>query len=62
MDMFGAQLDFQGVILLMWGATIPLIYYGFYCDIILKYCYWTLVTIVRHNLIPWLTAYHSYLF
>ncbi|KAM3070914.1 hypothetical protein ACMFMG_009826 [Clarireedia jacksonii] len=32
MDTFGAQLDFQGVILLMWGATVPLVYYGFYCD------------------------------
>jgi adiponectin receptor len=42
-DMFGAQLDFQGVVLLMWSATIPLVYYGFFCDTTLRYLYWTLV-------------------
>jgi adiponectin receptor len=39
----GMQLDFQGVILLMWGATVPLIYYGFYCDKNLQWAYWLLV-------------------
>ncbi len=24
----GMKLDFQGILLLMWGATVPLIYYG----------------------------------
>lgn len=43
MDMLGAQLDFQGVILLMWSATIPLVFYGFYCQPVLKYGYWLLV-------------------
>jgi predicted membrane channel-forming protein YqfA (hemolysin III family) len=43
MDKLGMQLDFQGVILLMWGATIPLIYYGFYCDKKLQWVYWSLV-------------------
>ena len=43
MDAFGAQLDFQGVILLMWGATVPLLYYGFYCDFTLQRTYSTLV-------------------
>jgi adiponectin receptor len=43
MDTFGAQLDFQGVILLMWGATIPIVYYGFYCDFALQRAYWALV-------------------
>jgi adiponectin receptor len=42
-DMFGAQLDFQGVILLMWGATVPLVYYDFYCNSALRNAYWTLV-------------------
>jgi hypothetical protein len=37
------QLDFQGVILLMWSATVPLIYYGFYCDKTLQELYWSLV-------------------
>jgi Haemolysin-III related len=47
MDAFGAQLDFQGVILLMWGATVPLLYYGFYCDIILQRAYSTLVSSLK---------------
>jgi len=42
-DNFGAQLDFQGVILLMWSATIPLLYYGFYCDLALQRAYWAMV-------------------
>lgn len=42
-DMLGAQLDFQGIILLMWSAAIPLVYYGFYCEIALRYTYWALV-------------------
>lgn len=40
----GMRLDFQGVILLMWGATVPLIYYGFYCSGTLQKVYWTLVS------------------
>ncbi|PNS15926.1 Kexin [Sphaceloma murrayae] len=36
----GMQLDFQGVLLLMWGATVPLIYYGFICDPNLRWIYW----------------------
>ncbi|KAF4616242.1 hypothetical protein G7Y89_g15164 [Cudoniella acicularis] len=40
----GMQLDFQGVILLTWGATVPLIYYGFYCDKELQWVYWPLLS------------------
>jgi len=29
---FGIQLDYLGILVLMWGSTIPSIYYGFYCD------------------------------
>ena len=46
MDKLGMQLDFQGVILLMWGATVPLIYYGFYCDKKFQWLYWSLVRAV----------------
>ncbi|KAK0119189.1 hypothetical protein ONS96_012253 [Cadophora gregata f. sp. sojae] len=46
MDLFGAQLDFQGVILLMWSATIPLIYYGFHCQSNLQNAYWTMLSIL----------------
>ncbi|KAB8302619.1 hypothetical protein EYC80_005989 [Monilinia laxa] len=46
MDRFGAQLDFQGVIFLMWGATVPLVYYGFYCDSAThSYFYWALLSL-----------------
>ncbi|KAK0725143.1 hemolysin-III related-domain-containing protein [Lasiosphaeris hirsuta] len=41
---FGLKLDFQGVILLMWGANIPLIYYGFICDPGLQLVYWSLTS------------------
>lgn len=51
MDTFGAQLDFQGVILLMWGATVPLVYYGFYCDSAMhSYFYWALVLVLPAHL------------
>ncbi|KAK1831040.1 hemolysin-III channel protein-like protein Izh2 [Podospora conica] len=40
----GLKLDFQGVILLMWGANIPLIYYAFLCDPPLQVAYWCLTT------------------
>ena len=43
LDALGAQLDFQGVILLMWGATVPLVYYGFSCDAALQLRYGILV-------------------
>lgn len=26
------SLDYLGILVLMWGASIPTIYYGFYCD------------------------------
>lgn len=43
-DKLGMQLDFQGVLLLMWGAAVPLIYYGFYCDKKLQIAYWSLLS------------------
>lgn len=30
--LFGMKLDFQGVLVLMWSATVPLVYYTFPCD------------------------------
>lgn len=39
----GIQLDWQGVLILMLGATIPIIYYGFICAPMLQITYWTLV-------------------
>lgn len=36
----GNQLDYLGIVILMWGSTIPSIYYGFYCDPKLQKVYW----------------------
>lgn len=40
----GMKLDFQGIILLMWAANVPLIYYGFICDSSLQITYWCLIS------------------
>lgn len=40
---FGNQLDYLGIVILMWGSTIPTIYYGFYCDKKLQVLYCTMV-------------------
>ena len=41
---FGNQLDYLGIVVLMWGSTIPSIYYGFYCDPHLQKVYWANVS------------------
>jgi adiponectin receptor len=41
---YGTQLDYLGIILLMWSAAIPTIYYGFCCDADLQIAYWGLMT------------------
>ena len=41
---FGNQLDYLGIVILMWGSTIPSVYYGFYCDTGLQKAYWTNVS------------------
>lgn len=38
------KLDFQGVLVLMWGATVPLVYYSFPCDPKLRAGYWGLIS------------------
>ena len=43
---FGNQLDYLGIVILMWGSTIPSIYYGFYCDPRLQKIYWSNVSIL----------------
>jgi len=40
----GNQLDYMGVVVLMWGSTIPSVYYGFYCDPELQKLYWSVVS------------------
>ncbi|KAH8592041.1 hemolysin-III related-domain-containing protein [Bisporella sp. PMI_857] len=40
----GNQLDYIGIVVLMWGSTIPSVYYGFYCDPKLQKLYWLVAT------------------
>ena len=40
---FGNQLDYLGIVVLMWGSTIPTVYYGFYCNQPLQVLYCTMV-------------------
>ena len=41
---WGVQLDFQGVLILVWGATIPIIHYAFVCVPKLQKLYWIVVS------------------
>lgn len=42
--LLGMKLDIQGVLVLMWGATIPLVHYVFPCDLGTRLGYWALFT------------------
>ena len=42
----GNKLDYLGIILLMWGASIPSVYYGLFCNPLLQKFYWTLMTAI----------------
>ncbi|KAF2252245.1 putative membrane protein [Trematosphaeria pertusa] len=43
---FGNQLDYLGIVILMWGSTMPCVYYGFYCTPSLQTTYYTLVSVL----------------
>jgi adiponectin receptor len=38
------KLDQAGIFILMWGACVPMIYYGFMCNRYLQIFYWTTVS------------------
>ncbi|KAJ5051834.1 uncharacterized protein L3040_001605 [Drepanopeziza brunnea f. sp. 'multigermtubi'] len=42
----GNQLDYLGIVILMWGSTIPSVYYGFWCNPELQKLYWGVVTLL----------------
>ncbi|KAF2808503.1 Hly-III related protein [Mytilinidion resinicola] len=42
----GNQLDYFGIVLLMWSASIASIYYGFFCDAIIRNFYWLLTSVM----------------
>ncbi|OIW29273.1 hemolysin-III channel protein-like protein Izh2 [Coniochaeta ligniaria NRRL 30616] len=41
----GKKFDFQGLVLMIWGATVALIYYAFVCDLELQVRYWTVTSV-----------------
>lgn len=43
---FGNQLDYLGIVILIWGSFIPSIYYGFRDDVRLTRIYWTMITTI----------------
>jgi adiponectin receptor len=43
---FGNQLDYLGIVFLIWGSFIPSIYYGFQQDPELVKRYWTMITTI----------------
>lgn len=43
---FGNQLDYLGIVLLIWGSFIPSIYYGFHSDYELTIRYWCMITTI----------------
>jgi len=46
---FGVQLDYLGIVLLMWTASLPTIYYGFICNSRLRDFYWVFVRVQKTN-------------
>jgi len=43
---FGNQLDYLGIVFLIWGSFIPSIYYGFHDDVRLIRTYWAMITTI----------------
>lgn len=41
----GNRLDFCGIVLLMWGASLPSIHFGFICQPLYRYIHWLLVRV-----------------
>ena len=48
---FGNQLDYVGIVALIWGSFIPSVYYGFYCQPILQRVYWAMVWYSSYGMI-----------
>lgn len=59
----GMKLDFQGILLLMWGATIPLICYSFPCQSTIQTTYYLATTTLSilclvTTLVPYFSGPH----
>lgn len=59
---FFHHLDHLGIVILMWGAGISMIHYGFLCDARLRTTYWTLMFCAAVTLLPKFRTpeYHSW--
>ncbi|KAI0020300.1 hemolysin-III channel protein-like protein Izh2 [Xylariomycetidae sp. FL0641] len=44
--LLGIKFDYQGILLLMWGSTVPLAYYGFPCEPAVHAAYWAATTVL----------------
>ena len=42
---FCNKLDYLGILVLMWGAGIPTVYYGLFCNQNLQWLYWMTVSL-----------------
>jgi len=42
----GMRLDFAGILILMWGATVPLIFYSFPCRPFVRGAYWACTSVL----------------
>jgi adiponectin receptor len=51
------NLDYLGIAILIWGSTIPSVYYGFYYDTKLQKLYWLLITVLATSCIA-ATLFH----
>jgi len=51
------NLDYLGITILIWGSTIPSVYYGFYYDTKLQKLYWLLITVLATSCIA-ATLFH----
>lgn len=42
---FWNQLDYVGIALMIWGSFVPSVYYGFWCDGMLRQVYWCMISV-----------------
>ncbi|TGO19419.1 hypothetical protein BTUL_0004g00550 [Botrytis tulipae] len=43
---FWIELDYLGIVALMWGSTVATIYHGFICNVKLQRIYWSMITLL----------------
>jgi predicted membrane channel-forming protein YqfA (hemolysin III family) len=46
------RIDYSGIVLLMWGASIPSIHFGFICHPGYRFMHWTIVTLSAMARVP----------